>query len=420
MRSLEQDVEFFLVDGPGYTEDEAYAFLAGVGRETSTLPPLVAAANEGHTGAMIALVPSDRDVKRLALKGGEKPEQLHLTLAFLGEAKDITEKSREQILNVARRYAKTPIDANAFAVNVFNPRGDEPCVVLGVGNGDLSLETLRSNVVSAVGGMAGFTLPEQHTPWVPHVTIAYTDDFSVVSELADRTGAITFDKVRVAFGDEVTDIPLTKVVEPITAAGDWNPHEHPRGHDGKFIEKLDRGNAIFKMATSETFAGQTDYTPAQREAIHGYTDKGYKSINPALRNPSLLGKLQAGKIKTIKSAMSSIRQNVSAFRKAPFHVFGVGDGDFDTLNDLVGKTFVDHGFMSTSIDDRFNGKVFPRKEFVTMELHVPKGTRAAYIADVSAYKNERELLLDAGVKFKVKKYMMTADGPYIVAEVVDQ
>jgi hypothetical protein len=43
VRSLEQDVEFFLVDGPGYTEDEAYALLAGIGRETSTLPPITAA-----------------------------------------------------------------------------------------------------------------------------------------------------------------------------------------------------------------------------------------------------------------------------------------------------------------------------------------------------------------------------------------
>ena len=42
-------------DPSGLTEDEAYAFLAGADASTSTLPPIIAAANMEHTGAMIAL-----------------------------------------------------------------------------------------------------------------------------------------------------------------------------------------------------------------------------------------------------------------------------------------------------------------------------------------------------------------------------
>ena len=41
----------------------------------------------------------------------------------------------------------------------------------------------------------------------PHVTLAYTRDADL-AELTDRVGPVTFDAVRLAFGDEVYDVPL--------------------------------------------------------------------------------------------------------------------------------------------------------------------------------------------------------------------
>ena len=220
--SLESDVVWTPVaetdDETGLTVDEAYALLAGVGPQTSTAKlPLVAAANEGHTGAMLALVPSDADAERLAVAGGEAVDQLHLTLLFLGEAADVSDDARAAIVETARRYAERaggPLRAEAFSLNIFNPGGSadgerEPCVVLGVGNdGGPALAELHDNLVRALGGMDNFQLVEQHTPWAPHVTLVYTDDYSKIAKLANRTGPITFDRLRVAFGDDVTDIPL--------------------------------------------------------------------------------------------------------------------------------------------------------------------------------------------------------------------
>ena len=282
--SLEQDVDFFIVSDPGFTDDEAYAFLAGIGLNTSTLPPMTAAVNEGHTGAMIALVPSDADLKRIAFKGGEAKDQLHLTLLFLGEAKDVSEKAREQITNIARRYAREPIKANAFSVNVFNPNGDEPCVVLGVGNGDDSLENVRSNIASAVRGMSGYSLVEQHTPWVPHVTLAYTDDLDVLKTMVSRVGPITFDKIRIAFAGEVTDIPLD---EPLTAHASHDQSTHGNWARTKGMTKVQKPftktelsahvtrvkegiAAAFKQGLDTKFTHQSAtgvWTP-ERDAIH--------------------------------------------------------------------------------------------------------------------------------------------------------
>jgi 2'-5' RNA ligase len=197
----------------GYTEDEAYAFLAGIGPETSTakLPPLVAAADGESTGAMIALVPSDADAKRLAVDGGEPPGELHLTLVYLGEADEISDDARAAIEAAVRRYARGPITAEAFSVNMFNPNSDDRdmAVVLGVGNdGGPALRRLHADVSSAVRGVGGFELPEQHEPWVPHVTLAYTDDVNLAATVVDRVGPITFDKLRLAFADQVIDVAL--------------------------------------------------------------------------------------------------------------------------------------------------------------------------------------------------------------------
>lgn len=220
------DPSFYIISGygadQGFTEDEAYALLAGLDDTNSTaVMPMVAAADnaeeeeEEHTGAMVALVPSDADIERLLVEDGEPADELHLTLMFLGEAADIAENTRDQIISAVERYAQTPMSANGFSVNVFNPTASNSCIVMGVGNDDGSLSELHSNVSSALGGLAGLKIPEQHTPWVPHVTLAYTDEFDSVTELGSRTGPITFDKIRVAFGNEVHDIPLG---EPITAA----------------------------------------------------------------------------------------------------------------------------------------------------------------------------------------------------------
>lgn len=206
--------------------------------------PVVAAA-EVHTGAMIALVPTSEDARRLALAGFEEPEQLHVTLVYLGEAADLDEEARAAILDVVRRYATAPVTARAFAVNLFNPDGDEPCLVLGIGNdGGPELEQLRSNVYSAVRGLAGAEVPENHTPWIPHITLAYADVVSLLAALPralERIGPVSFDRIRVAFGGEVTDVPLRAPRIVVAASDHWKKQPRdPSGDDaGQWIAEPD-------------------------------------------------------------------------------------------------------------------------------------------------------------------------------------
>lgn len=211
------DIGWIPVETTGYTEDEAYAFLTGNASGVFT-----ASANPAaHTGAMIALVPSRADLERLAVEGGEPLEELHLTLAYLGEADQISEELRSRIIDAAGEYFTDAVRTEAFSVNVFNPHNPEmeTAIVLGI-KGEQMVDA-HSNIMSAVRGMfAG--MPDNHKPWIPHVTLKYTDDVRKEDQevFLARLGDITFDTLRFAFGGEVTDIPLyTEDEDTMTAAG---------------------------------------------------------------------------------------------------------------------------------------------------------------------------------------------------------
>jgi 2'-5' RNA ligase len=174
-----------------------------------------------HTGGMVALVPQADDLARLAVPGAEPKDQLHTTLYFLGDAADIPAEVRAGILaqveEVAGRFP--PVEGSAFAVNLFNPAGAEPAWVLGVG-GD-TLAPFRDAVSEAIAlGAGGWAMPEQHSPWVPHVTIGYGAAVGdgMAEQLADRTGPVVFDRLRVAYGTQVRDFPLEGDPEALTAA----------------------------------------------------------------------------------------------------------------------------------------------------------------------------------------------------------
>jgi len=174
------------------------------------------AGSEHLSGAMIALMPTEADAKRLRLSGGERAEDLHVTLYFLGEGADWEEKERTRLIDslIDRVASESPgsVAGRAFGVNHWNGDGDNPCWVLSVGDmrgedgpGTVLLEAIRTMVTNA---LEGADMPDQFTPWVPHICMAYTDDLSLAKELQKRLGHVEFDRIRVAFAGEYTDISL--------------------------------------------------------------------------------------------------------------------------------------------------------------------------------------------------------------------
>lgn len=175
------------------------------------------------TKGMIALMPTAADAKRLRLPGGELADDLHLTLFFLGHDMEAFSADDEvsitnRVMDFVTEDGPSTVKAKVFGTNHWNGNGDNPCWVLAVGDIDTghdgeihpSLEDMRGRVIAALeNGHNDPEMPEQHTPWAPHICMAYTADLSLAKELQKRLGPVEFDRVRVAFGGDYTDIPLS-------------------------------------------------------------------------------------------------------------------------------------------------------------------------------------------------------------------
>lgn len=168
-------------------------------------------ADEQHTGGMIALIPSDP--RALAITDGESADELHVTVLYLGgDVGSWLPEQREAVHDVVRLWAKVryPIEARIFGHATFNPDGGpdgdrDPCLVYLVGDTS-ELGYLRAEVLASLREEIGDALlPQQHEPFVPHITAAYGRDLEYG---LFTTGPVTFDRIRVALGDEVTDYPL--------------------------------------------------------------------------------------------------------------------------------------------------------------------------------------------------------------------
>lgn len=168
------------------------------------------AAPVAHRGGMIALIPADPHA--LVVDNGDPAEELHLTLAYLGDdVSGWTEAQREAVHNIGRSLAEVSdrLEARVFAHARFNPDGGpdgdtDPCAVYLIGDG-YNLAAERELLVQRLRGELGeASMPEQHTPFVPHVTAGYGVDVSAL----EFTGPVAFDRVRVALGGDVTDYPL--------------------------------------------------------------------------------------------------------------------------------------------------------------------------------------------------------------------
>lgn len=178
---------------------------------------------------MIALVPRMEDVERLAVDGGEPERELHTTLVFLGDADNYSYDTRKAIIWAMQEIAngRTIIKGRGFSVPVFNPDGEDPCVVVLVGGKEMS--NIHDEVVERLSTMGLLQIPEQHDPWMPHITLKYHPEEGDAESLKDRVGEVIYDRIRVCFGNIEEDIPLVDPEFARYPGGDFKTVRVPVG-----------------------------------------------------------------------------------------------------------------------------------------------------------------------------------------------
>lgn len=152
---------------------------------------------------------------------------------------------------------------------------------------------------------------------------------------------------------------------------------------------------------------------SEKNEIEGYTGSGYVAINGVLRgkvNPTPEAKLAyLEEAKQVSSALSKfeLNDNIVVFRGVQLDAFGLVGGSkiFSAetekgMKALVGTTFVDKGFMSTSA---VKSSAFNSKD-ARISINVPKGKgRGAWVKPLSIYSHENEFLLQKGSGLKITK-----------------
>lgn len=431
-------------DGVGMTFDEAFDFLSG---NTDVIEVLTAAADV-HEGAMIAFIPTTDDLVELVLSDGEPLEQLHTTAFYLGDNADIPEDVKRLIHVAIKDIAmlQPVIVGDVFGFSVWNPNTDHECAVADVGGADL--EDAHESIFDVLDDM-GFPYPDQHDPWRPHITLKYQSNAVEVltDEVMAKTGPITYDRIRVAFGGVVTDYPLGGVLiasEAFHLAGKHNQQSHAHGTGGietvsgrelkdskKNFDRRQGGATRKGGALSQATAGDE----TTQTAVADYAGSvGYYDVNQGLRNAhGNLDEVVLPPPRNIKGRPSPFEDNehlrstigamdagmashhttedivVHRVIENPARVFG---SHFDRRNegpDNEGLTWTEHGFVSTTTDGSRGmslqrmrlrggqGVEYPSVETVSMKILVPAGSHALR----GRTEVEQELILDRGSKFRI-------------------
>lgn len=176
--------------------------------------------------------------------------------------------------------------------------------------------------------------------------------------------------------------------------------------DSNFAKKLDKcAENLNKLNESE------------QDAIFEYTGEGYYDINKYL-----LGDLRRDEQLYADDQLESIIQKLDSSMdksKLPEDLVVYHGIDFYKLKsrpdlkkqfDTDGAIFKSDTFMSASAlpfiaeefaSNRIYGKNEEPKPGILLEIRVPKNSRALYIESLSENKEEAELLIDRGSKFKV-------------------
>lgn len=174
-----------------------------IGPKTATRIPLIIKQAQ-HEGAMLAIMAPTSVKKELDISKECRPT-FHLTLLYLGKAKDLSELELNAIQKAVKKVCErhAPIDMEITGAGVFNAGKDgTPAFVIPNGKG---LSALQAELEEAVGNI--IELPSEHG-WVPHMTISYADD----PELPEFSNLKwKADKVRFQVGDKKrSDIPIGK------------------------------------------------------------------------------------------------------------------------------------------------------------------------------------------------------------------
>jgi 2'-5' RNA ligase len=229
--------------------------------------PLPVFKATAQTGMMVALYPDRSIAERLALTGGEAPEELHITLAYLGKADDVDQEIIDALPNIVRqftRYSIGPLEGTIQGIGRFaasdSSSGKDPFYA----SVDIPrLPDFRMSLISSLAS-AGVEVNREHG-FTPHMTLKYlaSDEPNPIERLEPID--VSFDSVWLCIGGKRQEFKLdpataldSGIIKTAATAG-----RQKRDDKGRWIGRERHGSVS---------------SPGARHSEHYATDKSDKQL----------------------------------------------------------------------------------------------------------------------------------------------
>lgn len=178
------------------------------------------------SGAMIALYLPTSLQEQLAAPGGERAEDLHVTLVFLGEADKLRLGQVKRLQEIVESIAKSfsPLEASISGVGRFVAADADVGEPFYVSVDSPTLPALREALTRALSAN-GLPYARNHG-FSPHVTISYLTPGTPPPAVVIPEDAFVFDRLTLAIASTYQHFPLegtmrstARIAEPVVAVG---------------------------------------------------------------------------------------------------------------------------------------------------------------------------------------------------------
>jgi HK97 family phage portal protein len=162
-----------------------------------------------HTGIMVAFYLPPEVSQQLALKGGEAPEELHLTLGYLGDSTEMDPDTEIDLYETVKDFAdrQEPLTGQISGIGLFlntDEGADTNAFYASFDSPDLP--DFRADLIEQLQE-AGIPILLNHG-FTPHITLQYVAAGKPLPATSVPVTDVTFDRVTVKWGDNRVDFPL--------------------------------------------------------------------------------------------------------------------------------------------------------------------------------------------------------------------